>query len=75
MVPTGSEYTIIPLFTIQYDSDQARGWTTRGSLPGWGKILSNVQTSSGAHPASFNGYVRDLSPRIKHEGHKAHHRK
>jgi hypothetical protein len=73
MVPSGSESTIIPLFIIQYDTDQAMGSTTRGSRPGGVKILSNVQTSSGAHPASFNGYVEALSPRIKHQGHKAHH--
>jgi len=49
------------------------GWTTWGSHPGGGKIVSNVQTGSGAHPASFTGYVGALSPGIKHQGHKAHH--
>jgi len=29
------------------------GWKVRGLNPGGGEVSSNVQTGSGAHPASF----------------------
>jgi hypothetical protein len=77
MVPSGSQSTIIPLFTIQYDivtGLQASKLGVQVLVEARNlSILSNVQTGSGAHPTSFNGYVGAHSPGIKQLGHEAHH--
>jgi len=47
-------------------SDYAMGWTTKKAQKGWHtSLLQNVQTGSGAHPASYSVGTTVLSPRDK----------